>query len=162
MQVTVPECLPERLETISYANEFAFLYDGIHSYSLVHIWRMLTWSLDEMEKLDLKQLPDGGRGSVLETFRAGAMDHTVNRDARPEKRLQAQIIAEMLAIDPPRAKTTAMAWTRFVQLASKTRMKPFGTLQEYIPARVIDAGELYVQPFILNFDYIGIPLKLTL
>lgn len=28
MQVTVPECLPERLEVIAYANEFAFLYDG--------------------------------------------------------------------------------------------------------------------------------------
>ncbi len=26
--VTVPECLPDRLELISYANEFAFLYDG--------------------------------------------------------------------------------------------------------------------------------------
>lgn len=26
--VTVPECLPERLEVISYANEYAFLYDG--------------------------------------------------------------------------------------------------------------------------------------
>ena len=28
MQLAVPECLPERLEIISYANEFAFLYDG--------------------------------------------------------------------------------------------------------------------------------------
>lgn len=28
MSVTVPECLPERLEVISYANEFAFLHDG--------------------------------------------------------------------------------------------------------------------------------------
>lgn len=28
IRVTVPECLPERLEIISYANEFAFLYDG--------------------------------------------------------------------------------------------------------------------------------------
>jgi hypothetical protein len=27
--VTVPECRPERLEIISYANEFAFLYDGM-------------------------------------------------------------------------------------------------------------------------------------
>ena len=26
--VTVPECLPDRLEIRSYANEFAFLYDG--------------------------------------------------------------------------------------------------------------------------------------
>lgn len=28
IRVTVPECLPERLEVLSYANEFAFLYDG--------------------------------------------------------------------------------------------------------------------------------------
>lgn len=28
MSVAVPECLPERLEIISYANEFAFLHDG--------------------------------------------------------------------------------------------------------------------------------------
>lgn len=31
MSVSIPECLPERLEIISYANEFAFLYDGIAS-----------------------------------------------------------------------------------------------------------------------------------
>lgn len=29
MSVSVPECLPDRLEIISYANEFAFLHDGI-------------------------------------------------------------------------------------------------------------------------------------
>ena len=29
MSTCVPECLPERLEIISYANEFAFLYDGM-------------------------------------------------------------------------------------------------------------------------------------
>ena len=28
IRVTVPECLPDRLEIIAYANEFAFLYDG--------------------------------------------------------------------------------------------------------------------------------------
>lgn len=26
--VTIPECLPERMEIVSYANEFVFLYDG--------------------------------------------------------------------------------------------------------------------------------------
>lgn len=25
---TVPECLPDRFELLSYANEYAFLYDG--------------------------------------------------------------------------------------------------------------------------------------
>lgn len=28
MSVAVPECIPERLEIISYANEFAFMHDG--------------------------------------------------------------------------------------------------------------------------------------
>lgn len=28
LQVTVPECLPDRLEIVAYANEFAFMYDG--------------------------------------------------------------------------------------------------------------------------------------
>ena len=28
--VTIPECLPERREIVSYANEFAFLYDGTY------------------------------------------------------------------------------------------------------------------------------------
>lgn len=32
IRVTVPECLPDRLEIISYANEFAFLYDGMFRY----------------------------------------------------------------------------------------------------------------------------------
>jgi hypothetical protein len=26
--VAIPECIPERLETVTYANEFAFLHDG--------------------------------------------------------------------------------------------------------------------------------------
>lgn len=33
IRVTVPECCLERLEIISYANEFAFLYDGGSSFS---------------------------------------------------------------------------------------------------------------------------------
>lgn len=28
MSIAVPECIPERLEIICYANEFAFLHDG--------------------------------------------------------------------------------------------------------------------------------------
>ena len=41
IRVTVPECLPERLEILSYANEFAFLYDG-GLYLLVRNLRLLT------------------------------------------------------------------------------------------------------------------------
>jgi len=31
--VSLPECLPDRLEIVSYANEFAFLHDGTLSVS---------------------------------------------------------------------------------------------------------------------------------
>lgn len=34
MSATIPECLPDRLEVISYANEFAFLYDGNRSITI--------------------------------------------------------------------------------------------------------------------------------
>jgi fusicocca-2,10(14)-diene synthase/ophiobolin F synthase len=30
MSIVVPECIPERLEIISYANEFAFMQNGRH------------------------------------------------------------------------------------------------------------------------------------
>ncbi|KAK0701925.1 isoprenoid synthase domain-containing protein [Lasiosphaeria miniovina] len=127
IRVTVPECLPERLEVVSYANEYAFLYD------------------DEMEMLDLKQLPDTGGPGILETFGTGVLDHNIEGSLgklSSTKRLQARVLAEMIAIDAPRAKTTMEAWARFVQLASRTRLKAFDTLAQYIPARVIDCGEL--------------------
>ncbi|KAL7929436.1 isoprenoid synthase domain-containing protein [Trichoderma chlorosporum] len=123
MQVTVPECLPERLEIISYANEYAFIYD------------------DEMESLDLENV-SAASPEILETFKKGVLDSKTSSNSRPEKRLQAQILKEMIAIDPQRAITSMKAWARFVQLASQTRASPFRTLAEYVPARVIDAGEL--------------------
>ncbi|KAI0969501.1 fusicoccadiene synthase [Xylaria arbuscula] len=122
--VTVPECLPDRLELISYANEFAFLYD------------------DKMESFDLKKDFKKETTKMLAAFGDGALDRRVSHKSCPEKRLQAQMLSEMLALDPVRATTSMKAWARFVQLASRTRASPFETLEEYIPSRVVDAGEL--------------------
>ncbi|KAK8061886.1 Fusicoccadiene synthase [Apiospora phragmitis] len=126
IRVTVPECLPERIEIVSYANEFAFLYD------------------DAMEQIDLqRRLEAAGTDPFLETFGSrDLLDLTPEPTARPEKRLQARILAEMKEVDPVRAVTTMKAWGRFVQLASETRARPFDTMEEYVPSRVIDAGEL--------------------
>ncbi|KAF5987601.1 dicarboxylate carrier protein [Fusarium bulbicola] len=121
ISVTIPECRPERLEIVSYANEFAFLYD------------------DDMETRELKR-PTKDLDSFLQPFVTPALE--ADARGRPEKRLQAQIFSEMIAIDHRRAITTIKAWASFVQLASRTRVMPFETLEEYIPARVIDAGEL--------------------
>ena len=81
---------------------------------------------------------------MLDAFGDGALNHKVGPNARPEKKLQAKILMGMMAIDPKRAVTSMKAWATFVQLASRTRSQPFGTLQEYLPSRIIDAGELYV------------------
>ncbi|KAI0186244.1 isoprenoid synthase domain-containing protein [Xylaria flabelliformis] len=124
ISVTVPECLPDRLELISYANEFAFLYD------------------DKMESFDLKKDLEKEATKMLDAFGDGALDRRVNAKSGPEKRLQAQMLSEMLSFDPERAVTSMKAWAKFVQLASRTRSSAFETLDEYVPSRVIDAGEL--------------------
>jgi hypothetical protein len=95
-----------------------------------------------MEDFDLKDeasIP----ADFLDAFGVKALEHKTDKGAAPEKMLQAQILADMMAIDRPRALVTMKAWATFVQLASRTRSEPFDTLDSYVPARVIDAGELY-------------------
>nr|AHY23928.1 terpene synthase [Hypoxylon sp. E7406B] len=122
IRTTVPECLPERLEILAYANEFAFLYD------------------DNMENLDLKSRPDES-AKFLEPFSQGVLNQRIDLHSRPEKRLQAQILSEMMAIDSTRAVTAMKAWGEFVLSAAESRA-PFKSMEEYVPARIIDAGEL--------------------
>jgi hypothetical protein len=80
---------------------------------------------------------------MLDAFNLeGALHCDIRPNTRPEKYLQAQILKRMMAIDPVRAVTSMKAWAMFVQLASRTRVQPFETLAEYLPSRIIDAGEL--------------------
>ncbi|KAI1745221.1 isoprenoid synthase domain-containing protein [Xylaria scruposa] len=124
IRVTVPECLPDRLEIVSYANEYSFLYD------------------DEMEILDL-QIVNSDAGGLLDTFNHEALSSDIGPTTRPEKRIQAQILSEMMAIDSSQAILSMEAWAKFVQMAAETRKASFKTLESYVPARVIDAGELF-------------------
>ncbi|TGJ82762.1 hypothetical protein E0Z10_g6002 [Xylaria hypoxylon] len=96
----------------------------------------------KMESFDLKKDFKKETTKMLDAFGDGALDLRVNTKSGPEKRLQAQMLSEMMALDPVRAITSMKAWARFVQLASRTRSSPFETLEEYVPSRVIDAGEL--------------------
>jgi len=126
MQVTVPECLPNRLEIISYANEFAFLYD------------------DKMEIIDVHQFGERNRNhELLDVFGEDVMKHDSESKSRGEKQMQSRILSEMMAIDPERAVTAMKAWATFVELAAaRPRSQPFATLEEYLPYRIIDAGEM--------------------
>ncbi|KAM7213319.1 Isoprenoid synthase domain containing protein [Rhypophila decipiens] len=130
IRVTIPECLPDRLEIVSYANEFAFLYD--------------VYDQDAMENLDLKNNCNSDPFvALVDIFGRGALDRKTGAQTRPEKRLQAKILSRMMVIDEPRAVTSMKAWSSFVQLAAQTRKSSFETLDEYIPGRVVDSGELF-------------------
>jgi hypothetical protein len=41
MSVTIPECRPDRLEVVSYANEFAFMFDGGWIFRSAQVLRTL-------------------------------------------------------------------------------------------------------------------------
>ena len=63
------------------------------------------------------------------------------------KMIQGQIFREMLMIDEDRAITTMKAWQRFVHVVScRQRCEPFNGLDDYLPYRISDAGELSVRP----------------
>ncbi|KAL4747484.1 hypothetical protein BDW72DRAFT_206440 [Aspergillus terricola var. indicus] len=122
IRACVPECLPERLEIVSYANEFAFLYD------------------DKMEELiDSKTETHAQNADTVVKLLSNEEGSRIHMQAA---KLQAQVITEMAAIDPERASTTEKAWTRFLQLAAHSRSRQLRTLKEYLPCRIIDAGEL--------------------
>jgi len=79
----------------------------------------------------------------LSVFGKGVMKHDSESKGRGEKQMQSQILSEMMAIDPERAVTAMKAWATFVELASaRARSQPFATLKEYLPYRIIDAGEM--------------------
>ena len=86
-----------------------------------------------------------GNAELLDVFNdRSVLQHGDEHDMRPEKRLQGELLKKMMSIDPVRSVTSMKAWAKFVQLASRTRIDHFETLAEYLPSRIIDAGELYV------------------
>ncbi|KAF2466571.1 terpenoid synthase [Lindgomyces ingoldianus] len=136
MSATIPECLPERLEIISYANEFAFLYD------------------DKLENMDTIN-PAAESYGLLDAF-SDVLNQQSSASSRREKKLQAKILSKMMAIDGRRAAVMMNSWATFVNSAARVRVSPPDTLEEYIPARVIDAGEL------IWFGFITFGMALTI
>ena len=76
-------------------------------------------------------------------FLDGALEPNGEFRVRGEKRIQSQILSEMMSIDHDRALTSMKAWATFVELAAaRARTVPFATLEEYLPYRIVDAGEM--------------------
>ena len=81
---------------------------------------------------------------LLDVFGKDVLSNRQNARTQGAKRIQLQILAEMMAIDAERAVTTMKAWATYIQLASsQSRSVAFATLDEYLPCRITDFGELY-------------------
>ena len=63
------------------------------------------------------------------------------RGASGKSKLAAQVLREMMAIDPERAMVVAKSWAAGVQHSSRRQEDTdFNTLEEYIPYRSLDVG----------------------
>ena len=63
------------------------------------------------------------------------------KGASGKRQIAAQILREMMAIDPERAMVVAKSWAAGVQHSSRREEEThFSTLEEYIPYRTLDVG----------------------
>ncbi|KAF2016943.1 terpenoid synthase [Aaosphaeria arxii CBS 175.79] len=125
MAVSLPECLPDRFEIVSYANEFAFLHDDV------------TDILDQ-ENADIEN------DEVLEAFLEGARNGSIDALKCGKRRMQAKILNTMIAIDRPRAMVAVRAWASFMeQGAGRQHHRRFCGLDEYLPYRCEDVGHMF-------------------
>ena len=82
---------------------------------------------------------------MLQAFHEGLETGSIEAQNSGKKQIQAKMLLEMMNIDRDRAMTTTMAWAKFVELASgRQHHVRFATLEEYIPYRIIDVGEMLV------------------
>jgi len=123
MAITVPECLPNRLGVIGYANELAFLHDDC---------------------TDVAELEDAHNNDLREAFEQGAATGEIKKAKTGKRAIQAHIAREMLAIHKEQAMTTMKAWAKFAELGSgREHTTRFTTEEEYIRYRMIDIGTMF-------------------
>ncbi|RDW88454.1 fusicoccadiene synthase [Coleophoma cylindrospora] len=122
--VAVAECLPDRLEVVTYANEFAFLHDDI---------------LDSTTK----EKGDAENDEMANGFQAALNEFAPKVSHSGKSQMQAKLVLELLAIDRPRALVLLKSWEGLVKGESGTQHQGFRTLEEYLPHRVINLGQTF-------------------
>lgn len=79
----------------------------------------------------------------MAAFREGAKTGTIKSPKSEKHQIQSKLLLEVLALDRERALTTMKAWAKFMEIASGRRHHTrYATLDEYIPYRSTDVGEI--------------------
>ncbi|KAJ5167656.1 geranylgeranyl diphosphate synthase [Penicillium canariense] len=123
MAITVPECLPERLGVLGYANELAFLHDDV---------------------TDVADYGDIHNDDLKAAFEEAASTGRIEGSTSGKRAIQAHIANEMMKIHKQHAITTLEAWAKFAELGSgRQHTTHFRTEKEYIEYRMIDIGTMF-------------------
>lgn len=159
MAITVPECLPERLGVLGYANELAFLHDGkqrrptkpvlssTNTQSYAQTSPMLP-KLYVRRKLRIEHEADIAQGDLhnndlMTSFEQAAKTGNIEDSASGKRAIQAKIAMDMMALNKEHAITTLKAWAKFAELGSgRQHQTHFKTEAEYIEYRMIDIGTM--------------------
>ncbi|CAI7646058.1 unnamed protein product [Penicillium glandicola] len=123
MAITVPECLPERLGVLGYANELAFLHDDI---------------------TDVADYGDIHNDDLKAAFEEAASTGRIEGSTSGKRAIQAHIANEMIKIHKEHAIATLEAWAKFAELGSgRQHTTNFKTEKEYIEYRMLDIGTMF-------------------
>ena len=80
---------------------------------------------------------------MMDAFQQGVQLGSIEFKGSRKGQLQSRMLLEMLKIDPEGANKIMKAWARFAELSSgRQHHIQFATLEEYIPHRLIDVGQM--------------------
>jgi hypothetical protein len=80
---------------------------------------------------------------MLEAFKQSTETGVIDTKSSGKRKIQANMLLEMLSLDRERALTMVKAWATFVELAaSRQHHTHFQSLAEYIPYRILDVGQM--------------------
>ncbi|KAK8091557.1 hypothetical protein PG997_001918 [Apiospora hydei] len=121
ISVVIPECLPDRLEIASYLNKFGFLHD------------------DLIDTATMEKVVDLNKG-IMESVEEWLGNAKFVDEGPGEGRILQGIVAEMVAIDAPRA-VDFMNWYKMDLDVPRDRTT-FADFGDYLDFRVVDMGAL--------------------
>jgi hypothetical protein len=131
--LSIPECLPERLELVTYVTDFMFFHD------------------DFTESVDFSEA-NREHADLSETFhlRNGTWPNT------PKSQFQAQLVRDLIEVDEESAITFLEEWKKFLHVIDRST-GDFKTFEEYLPCRTENGGGFWY----LQLCCYGMNIKLT-
>ncbi|KAK8047539.1 geranylgeranyl pyrophosphate synthase [Apiospora saccharicola] len=141
--ITVPECRPDRLAILGYANELAFLHDGEQEMLVIPLGTVTDTGII-IDITDIVPIGDAHNDDLKATFEQLARTGDVQAATSGKRAIQARIAREMLALHKEQATVTMRSWAKFAELGSgRHHDTHFRTEAEYIQNRMFDIGTMY-------------------